>query len=247
MSSHLEIKEQLTMLQQALLEFPEGALAKDIANKINLNLDERTFQRRLMKLKEMEVLRARGKGRATRYYLNETQPLFKDLDLSGESFVPLSPNGKEILRLMCRPPQKRSPVGYNRSFLEAYQPNKGHYLTGEEQEKLATLGRTPMSEKVAGTYAKEILSRLLVDFSWNSSRLEGNTYSLLDTQRLIVYGETVLGKSQADAQMILNHKDAIEFLVRSAQGIGLNRHTILNLHALLSNNLYHFQKILIDL
>ena len=67
--------------------------------------------------------------------------------------------------------------------------------------------------------------------------MEGNTYSLLDTQRLISYGEAATGKSKTDAQMILNHKDAIEFLVQSTQDIGFNRYTILNLHALLANNL----------
>ena len=80
-------------------------------------------------------------------------------------------------------------------------------------------------------------NRLLIDLSWNSSRLEGNTYSLLDTKRLIDFGEEAEGKEQVEAQMILNHKDAIEFLVGSAEEIGFNRHTILNLHALLANNL----------
>src|SRR6185312_8818910 len=70
-----------------------------------------------------------------------------------------------------------------------------------------------------------------------SSRLEGNTYSLLDTKRLIDFGLEAQGKGQLDAQMILNHKDAIEFLVGSAEDISFNRYTILNLHALLANNL----------
>src|SRR5262249_11173545 len=80
-------------------------------------------------------------------------------------------------------------------------------------------------------------NRLLIDLSWNSSRLEGNTYSLLDTRRLIDLGEEAEGKERLEAQMILNHKDAIEFLVRSAEDIGFNRYTILNLHGLLANNL----------
>jgi len=81
------------------------------------------------------------------------------------------------------------------------------------------------------------LNRLLIDLAWNSSRLEGNTYSLLDTKRLIELGEEAQGREHLEAQMILNHKDAIEFLVGSAEEIGFNRHTILNLHALLANNL----------
>jgi Fic family protein len=78
---------------------------------------------------------------------------------------------------------------------------------------------------------------LLIDLSWNSSRLEGNTYSVLDTRRLIEFGQQAEGREQAEAQMILNHKDAIEFLAENAADIGFNRHTILNLHGILANNL----------
>jgi Fic family protein len=60
---------------------------------------------------------------------------------------------------------------------------------------------------------------------------------LLDTKRLIDFGEEAAGKKRLEAQMILNHKDAIEFLVGSADEIGFNRHTVLNLHGLLANNL----------
>ncbi len=60
---------------------------------------------------------------------------------------------------------------------------------------------------------------------------------MLDTKRLIDLGEEAEGKERLEAQMILNHKDAIEFLVGTAEEIGFNRYTILNLHALLANNL----------
>ena len=80
-------------------------------------------------------------------------------------------------------------------------------------------------------------SRLLIDLSWNSSRLEGNTYSLLDTRRLIEFGEEAQGRNRLEAQMILNHKDAIAFLVSAADEIGFNRYTILNLHGILAQNL----------
>jgi Fic family protein len=100
-----------------------------------------------------------------------------------------------------------------------------------------TLGQTTQGDQPAGTYARQILQRLLIDLSWNSSRLEGNTYSLLDTQRLLALGQASSEKSATDAQMILNHKEAIEFLVESAGEIGFNRYTITNLHGLLSNNL----------
>ena len=59
-----------------------------------------------------------------------------------------------------------------------------------------------------GAYARKIYNRLLIDLSYNSSRLEGNTYSLLDTERLIFEGASAEGKLNAEKVMILNHKAA---------------------------------------
>lgn len=67
--------------------------------------------------------------------------------------------------------------------------------------------------------------------------MEGNTYSLLETERLLELGEEVPGKDAREAQMILNHKAAIKFLVEQAPATGLNKYTICNLHALFSDNL----------
>jgi Fic family protein len=121
--------------------------------------------------------------------------------------------------------------------LENYRPNIDSYLSKQEKQKLAEWGITRNEEQPAGTYAREILSRLLIDLSWNLSRLEGNTYSLLDTELLIHNGKIPANKSLMETQMILNHKEAIEFLVESSNEVGFNRYTFLNLHALLSNNL----------
>lgn len=104
-----------------------------------------------------------------------------------------------------------------------------------------TLGRSSEDELPAGTYVQQIFNRLLIDLSWNSSRLEGNTYSLLETERLLELGESAEGKDAREAQMILNHKAAIELLVEQAADIGFNPYTILNLHALLSENLLDSQ------
>ncbi len=133
--------------------------------------------------------------------------------------------------------EAREPIGCDRSFLDRYLPNETFYLSGPERVELLEFGTTELVEQPAGTYAKKVLNRLLIDLSWNSSRLEGNTYSLLDTTRLIELGEEAEGKDRLEAQMILNHKDAIEILVDVTEDIGFNRHTVLNLHAALADNL----------
>jgi Fic family protein len=56
------------------------------------------------------------------------------------------------------------------------------------------------------------LERLAIDLSWKSSQIEGNTYSLLETERLLKEKETASGKSKDDAVMLLNHKNAIDLL-----------------------------------
>lgn len=83
----------------------------------------------------------------------------------------------------------------------------------------------------------QLANRLLIDLSWNCSRLEGNTCALLETERLICVGKASTGKNAFETQMVLNHKGAIEFLSDAAGEIGLNRYTLLNLHTLLSGNL----------
>ena len=72
---------------------------------------------------------------------------------------------------------RRKPVGYHRGFLDEYEPGMTFYLSESLREQFHEMGRTPAYERPAGTYAREILNRLLIDLSWASSRLEGNTYN----------------------------------------------------------------------
>lgn len=113
--------------------------------------------------------------------------------------------GEAVKNAVREPIQNRNPVGYNRAFLNDYRPNESFYLSLEIRQRLMELGRSPDSERLAGTYVRQIFNRLLIDLSWNSSRLEGNTYSLLETERLLELGEAAEGKNAQESQMILNH------------------------------------------
>jgi hypothetical protein len=220
----------------ALKRYPDGASIDEIIKTLDLNIEKRSLQRRLLKLKKQGDIIVTGKARAVRYHL-PTQTETQATSVSLTDLIPLTASSKQLLKDLAQPIQRRKPVGYQQEFLESYRPNIDSYLSQEEMQLLAEFGNTAKLDQPAGTYAQQILNRLLIDLSWNSSRLEGNTYTLLDTERLISLGEADDSKSALDAQMILNHKDAIEFIVQSAIEIGFNRYTIQNLHGLLANNL----------
>lgn len=227
-------EEELIQIQTVLNRFPNGASIGQIERAIMLNLPRRTLQRRLTTLQKHGKIYRKGNTKTAKYYLVNTATNANKQD--NKTLIPLSTAGKQVLAIVQQPIQKRTPVGYQRAFLSTYTPNVDHYLSKAIIKKLTTLGQMP-TPQIAGTYTRDLLNRLLIDLSWNSSRLEGNTYSLLDTQRLLAFGQAADGKSTTEAQMILNHKDAIEFLVESAEDIGFNHYTLLNLHGILSNNL----------
>ncbi|MFX9740629.1 hypothetical protein ABTP03_19725, partial [Acinetobacter baumannii] len=82
-------------------------------------------------------------------------------------------------RLVRAPLSARKIVGYDRKFLDSYRPNETSYFTSGELETLHKLSKVPIVSQPAGTFARNMLGRLLIDLSWSSSRLEGNSYSKL--------------------------------------------------------------------
>jgi fido (protein-threonine AMPylation protein) len=236
-------EQQLQAIEEAVRCSAQAVTAQQIADALGAPLPRRTLQYRLKSLADQKRLIKHGEGRWARYSLPRIEAAVgtasgnAEARAVGEALLPLSPQALEVQAYVRQPPEIRKPVGYNRAFVESYRPNETFYLSAAERAHLRQVGMPNIAEQPAGTYAKHILNRLLIDLSWNSSRLEGNTYSLLDTKRLIDLGEEAEGKQRLEAQMILNHKDAIEFLIGAAEEIDFNRYTILNLHALLADNL----------
>lgn len=231
--------DELQVILEIVTSVPHGISIGELLRNDRLDLKRRTLQRRIDLLCDQGLLMPRGEGRGRRYLVptvtvDNTVPAAKSSTVDRDW---LSPESIEIKRLVSLPPGKRHPVGYDPSFLESYQPNVTFYLPQETRSHLAGIGQVGITDLPAGTYLRQILDRLLIDLAWNSSRLEGNTYSLLETQRLLELGESADGKATQEAQMILNHKEAIEMLAEQSEEIGFNRYTVCNLHALLSNNL----------
>ncbi len=219
----------------------EGAFSlEDVHSRLAPKIPRRTLQRRLALLVKRGRLHPQGERGGRRYRLDvpASAPTAIAQQQSGDDdAIPLSLEAKEIRRSVTRAIAARRPVGYRTAFLGKYRPNISAYLSPAHLRKLSDLGRVEDTSQPAGTYFCSIMDRLLIDLSWNSSRLEGNTYSLLETERLLALGEGAEGKDAKDAQMILNHKAAIELLAGQADEIGFNRYTLCNLHALLADNL----------
>ena len=219
---------------------PEGLAIEQVATA-NPGVPRRTLQRYLARLVDARRLLAVGRASARRYVKGPAgQPpaIAEPAENHGEAAHEWRSHAAiEVERAIRRPLSSRRPIGYQRDLLDGYRPNQDTYLSDALRARLHELGRSPEGERPAGTYARQILDRLLIDLSWASSRLEGNTYTRLDTQNLIEFGRIADGKDQLEAQMILNHKAAIEMLVEDAETVGFNRYTLQNLHAILADNL----------
>lgn len=232
------------ILRAAQAPLDRSAIALKASGALGSEPPPRTLSRWLQELVEDGRVERVGKGRQSRYRLSRTEPSANEpaaqetaATAEEEDYIPLSPPGEEVRAMVRKPLSARPPVGYVEAFLRDYSPGKTWYLTDPMRQRLHELGRTPDDARAAGTFARQVYERLLIDLAWSSSRLEGNTYSRLDTQNLLERGIRANGKDAAEAQMILNHKKAIELLVEQAEDIGFNAYTIRNLHAALSENL----------
>lgn len=231
-------EQELRQIEQRISAYPQGVGITDLEEALSVTgivMNRRSLLRRLSMLIESSRIRATGayKGRIYWPIISQSTEVTEPEE---ESLIPLSEAGREVRSYVSQPIQRREPVGYQRDFLLSY-PDSGPYLDDATRAHLHQIGRSHQEALPAGTMARQVMGRLLIDLSWASSYLEGNTYSMLETERLISFGQAAEGKDALETQMILNHKQAIEFLVESADEIGFNRYSLLNLHAILSDNL----------
>ena len=196
----------------------------------------RTVRRILKALAEQGVITRTGKNRHTKYQRLAETPTQDAVDTVGIE-IPVSAEGKGVQAYVRRPVHGREPVGYRPEFLEGYIPNHSCYLPDTIRRDLSLIGEIRKPAPTGSMYQPETVSRLLVDLSWASSRLEGNTYSRADTENLIEKGIYAEGKDKHEANMILNHKRAIEMLLENADSLDYNMYTFQGLHGLLSLNL----------
>lgn len=240
--SRFEQETILAIFEQTGDEMSISRVAEALAAQSGEPVPSRsTLKRRLSELVEQGKVKRVGMGRGVKYSPagahSEVRRPARQTSPQPEMYVPTSEAGKEVRDYVRRPGRERTPTGYQYEFLEDYAPNQTAYLPADLKQHLHTIGKTDRQAQMAGTFAQDVLNRLIIDLSWASSRLEGNTYSRLDTQNLIEAGQINEGKDRTEAIMILNHKRAIELLVENADEIGFDNYTFCNLHGILSDGL----------
>ncbi len=230
-------------IERVLSRHLNGLHISVLEAELGESLTRRTLNRRLTQLITQRRVERRGRGKSSIYVatllaLSQSRPAAREFESpDGGIEIPLSRAARDQLDYVSRPVAMRTRVTYERGLLDDYVPNRTSYLSNTLKAKLHRIGKPIDVRRSAGTFARDILARLLIDLSWASSRLEGNTYTRLDTQRLIDYGQEAVGKDAKETRMILNHKDAIQFAVEGGNEVGVNAYTVLNLHALLSDDL----------
>ncbi len=240
---------KLAVLRQLGLEAEPITLSK-LVNKVEFNYTNRTIRRLLNELVEEGLVQKYGNTKGVKYVAVKAPMRIQDQESKApmQEFQTLkyvsSCFGTESLGAIenvTKPLFERQPITYNIDWLKSYQPNVTFYLPFNLRDLLQRAGQRAHEQDPAGTYAHQIFNRLIIDLSYNSSRLEGNTYSLLDTERLLLHGDSTEGKLDEEKIMILNHKEAIRYLVDNASSLKINRNVICTLHYLLSDGLIESQ------
>ncbi len=234
--NHSSVQTDIDRILEVLAKHPHGLSVGEVAEALardhGLALMPYAVGYRLRQVPPT-VVEAVGRGRARRYTL-----VARSFDIStglrtGEPTYSVA----SALEGIRRPRETRPYVTYDSEWLFAYQPGETFYLPAEVRVHLADIGKSPAAERAAGTFARDIYERLLIDLSWASSKLEGNTYSRLDTQNLLEFGQRAEGRDATEAQMILNHKAAIDLLVQESADLRVSAALLRGLHAALSENL----------
>ena len=206
-----------------------------------LQVSRPTINRDLRDLLACGFLEKLGGGRSTRYVATAAAKAALGA-LPSAAPTPVGPGVLQwssaalpLLEVLRAPLGTRTPVGYDSGFVGNYIPNQSSLLPPQLATDLFNAGRS-RDQQPAGTYAREVLEQLLIDLSWSSSRLEGNNKSLLDTKALFELGEQA-GALDEDTLMLLNHKNAIEFMVDAVPTDGITVPVIVDLQAKLMRDL----------
>ena len=191
-------KRELEILD--FIRMNQGISSTEILRGISTSMSYATVKRLLSGLIEENLLTKRGQGKSTKYFISPAWQLLSPINI--DHYFEREIDERDI--------QERFNFNLISGILQEHR-----IFTTVEMEKLEILQSQYINNvtQLSETAYKKELERLAIDLSWKSSQIEGNTYSLLETERLLKEKETASGKTKEEAIMLLNHKEAIDFLI----------------------------------
>lgn len=200
MNMHTLSTRQQTILN-AMRELGETASYSEIAGALSSAIAERTLKRELAELVEQGALSVSGAGRSTVYEVTMPASLFLPID--AERYVTEEPDARAGVR--------------EQYYLGVWDHWPSQLFSHEELAALdaATVRYRERSLHQSDDVRKRELERFVIEMSWKSSKIEGNTYTLLDTELLLKEGVVSKNNTEEETQMILNHKEAFDFVLQN--------------------------------
>ena len=213
--------------KQILDYFKNGGAfsSKEVLESANSSVSYATLKRILAKLVLQNYLSTTGQGKGTRYYISPFFELIEPVDI--EKYFE-----KEI-------DERSIKESFNFSIIRDVLSQHSVFSKGELEKlnELQSKFQNNISKLSESEYKKEF-ERLAIDLSWKSAQIEGNTYSLLETEKLLKEKETASGKTKDEAIMLLNHKDALDFIVENPDYLHpLSIAKIEDIHSILTKEL----------
>lgn len=174
--------------------------SQEILEGLNLDMSVATLRRKLQELVALDLVNAIGELKSRKYEISGSYNIIRPIDV--EEYFQEEIDDRKI--------QDK----FN-SKLITNTLHKISIFTNSELDQLNKLQEQfkSNSSKLSKTEYNNELERLAIDLSWKSSQIEGNTYSLLETERLLKDQETAAGKTKDEATMLLNHKAALDFII----------------------------------
>ncbi len=226
--SYKILKLMFNEKERTILEFIKGhpsLSSKEIHQRSGVNTAYATLKRILTKLISDNIVVIKGQGRGTKYVIAPAYDLFYPID-------PVPYFAKEIDEREVKRNFNLTLIPEVLSKTRLFTPKESTHL-----ESLQKQYKENVSVLTTQQYKKE-LERLSIDLSWKSSQIEGNTYSLLETERLLREKQTAEGRTKDEAVMLLNHKEAIDFIiVNPSYLLPLKISAIEDIHTILTKEL----------
>jgi Fic family protein len=222
------MKEKVEIIKERILDFIKNnpvCSSQEILNGLSLTIGTTTIKRYLQDLIQEELVIPTGKNKARKYSISLSYDVLRRIDID-DYF------SKEIDDRVIQ-------NTYNQNLIKE-SLHKVALFTHQEIEILNNqlqLFKSNTSKLTLEEYSRE-MERLAIDLSWKSSQIEGNTYTLLETELLLKEKQTASGRTKDEATMLLNHKEALDFILLQPNYINpLSVSRIEDIHSLLVKDL----------